>query len=472
MPKKRKNPSSPAARPGNRDSSTRRNQTTANIGSFLQARTTRTEDLLQPQIDPTLLPQLQKIADFISHHRLATSTANGGSPSSSVLQAPAYYASALAEFSQTQWSRQSAGLRTNANKASTNVGLTQLVQAHTLALTAAIHNSHGVDDLLTAHEMCRLHGILAGEAASTSGVYRTTHVRAGRTHFGPPQEVKAEVDRFFGALERYRYRNEWFISETSSAQHVYHCIALTALTMLGIAKIHPFVDGNGRLSRIYANGILSSLLGLPFPITFTATPQHRQEYIDALQHGDRRALVLTRTAATTKQEQNSSSTATITVLGPLVHMIVDRILHAMSQLESLLSDRAHAALNEQEAAMARRVRERAAKGQCTICLDDGPNIATLCCGQAVHLHCLAEWLSNHATCVACRGPLPQLPARAARRTADDGEDDDEDEDDEEQYSTTTEEENFLHYEDFETTIEAEAAMAIAASASIVVSKSS
>ena len=31
---------------------------------------------------------------------------------------------------------------------------------------------------------------------------------------------------------------------------------------------------------------------------------------------------------------------------------------------------------------------------CMICHEQGPNIATLCCGAAVHLNCMAKWLAD------------------------------------------------------------------------------
>ena len=31
---------------------------------------------------------------------------------------------------------------------------------------------------------------------------------------------------------------------------------------------------------------------------------------------------------------------------------------------------------------------------CMICHEEGPNIATLCCGAAVHLNCMAKWLAD------------------------------------------------------------------------------
>ena len=80
-----------------------------------------------------------------------------------------------------------------------------------------------------------------------------------------------------------------------------------------------------------------------------------------------------------------------------------------------MSERATAAFDDEEAGIARRVRERAAKeDQCIICLDGSPNIATLCCGQAVHFDCLAKWLSNGTTCVKCRSQLRSAPPRQQR----------------------------------------------------------
>jgi len=69
---------------------------------------------------------------------------------------------------------------------------------------------------------------------------------------------------------------------------------------------------------------------------------------------------------------------------------------------------------EQEAKIARRVRERAADEQCVVCLDDAPEVSTLCCGQVVHMSCLAEWLSNSGSCITCRKPMRRLVQRQNR----------------------------------------------------------
>ena len=57
---------------------------------------------------------------------------------------------------------------------------------------------------------------------------------------------------------------------------------------------------------------------------------------------------------------------------------------------------------EQDVQAVKRFRESAAEGECMICFEDGPNIITACCGKAVHLNCLAEWLATKNTCPHCR----------------------------------------------------------------------
>jgi hypothetical protein len=102
---------------------------------------------------------------------------------------------------------------------------------------------------------------------------------------------------------------------------------------------------------------------------------------------------------------------------PLVDLILDRMAKAITEFQKLLQEKSSLASEEAEARAARMYRERAAKGTCIICFDENPNIATLCCGKAVHLNCIAEWLSANSSCPQCRGDLPSLPPRMRPRQA-------------------------------------------------------
>ena len=174
--------------------------------------------------------------------------------------------------------------------------------------------------------------------------------------------------------------------------------------VLSSSNVYSFKDGNGRTARIYMNIALKTMLGLPFPVIITATAQQRREYVNGLK--DCRSRL---------QQQSSSRNRDHPFFESLIAVVLDRVLHAVVQVNSLVETRMQAAAREEEARGARRVRERAAAGQCVICLDDGPNISTLCCGQALHMTCLAEWLSNQGSCIGCRNPMPRLIQRTQRQ---------------------------------------------------------
>lgn len=66
-------------------------------------------------------------------------------------------------------------------------------------------------------------------------------------------------------------------------------VHLSAYAMWRLNWIHPFVDGNGRTSRIFSYCILCIALGFPLPGTLTIPDQivaNRKPYFDALESAD------------------------------------------------------------------------------------------------------------------------------------------------------------------------------------------
>jgi fido (protein-threonine AMPylation protein) len=422
-------------------------------------------------VPATLYQTLQVITNFLTHHRLVvaassatatTTTAAGGDTPITVAVTPApYYLRTLEEFALAQLDRQAAGLRTNVNRETAadppelppswrvsvslyNLRMTQLVQAHTQALNNNANT--GLPILLSKEKLCSIHAMLF-PTDDRSGRYRTTQARSGNSLFCPPNDIDREMKYLFDSIQDYQrnwnlvqLRKQEQNDSSTSSSRVYHAMALAAMILYGINCIHPFADGNGRMARIYANFMLQELLNLPFTITLVATLQQRGEYIEGLQHGHQRLRRLAahsdasasndpvvrrlapRSASAFNDHVGSVTTSsTAAVFEPLIRMLMERVAHAIVQVQALLAVRARA-VDEEEARITRRVlRERAAAGQCIICLDARPNIATLCCGQAVHLNCIAKWLANGTTCVGCRSPLPRMvrPAAAAVDTASD-----------------------------------------------------
>jgi hypothetical protein len=67
-------------------------------------------------------------------------------------------------------------------------------------------------------------------------------------------------------------------------EHLRCTFALAAFVAYHFSAIHPFLDGNGRLSRLVAKFILDSLCPVPFP--FLIEGRARLDYIEALRQGD------------------------------------------------------------------------------------------------------------------------------------------------------------------------------------------
>lgn len=88
----------------------------------------------------------------------------------------------------------------------------------------------------------RLHSIEMGGVLPDAGDYRDVNVRVG--NYFPPvfQEVPQKMTEFF----------DWY----QGAKTVMHPFELAALAHLKFVKIHPFRDGNGRISRLLMNFVL------------------------------------------------------------------------------------------------------------------------------------------------------------------------------------------------------------------------
>lgn len=115
-------------------------------------------------------------------------------------------------------------------------------------------------DELTAKD---IHALLM-ENILVRGVYRNVEIRISGAGFKPPapDEMFWQVKNFFADLP---YRTDL------------NPIELAAWTHAEFVKIHPFVDGNGRISRMLMNYQLMSGGFLPVSIA----KENRLEYFDA-----------------------------------------------------------------------------------------------------------------------------------------------------------------------------------------------
>eukprot|EP00535_Pseudo-nitzschia_heimii_P003917 CAMPEP_0197178014 /NCGR_PEP_ID=MMETSP1423-20130617/3420_1 /TAXON_ID=476441 /ORGANISM="Pseudo-nitzschia heimii, Strain UNC1101" /LENGTH=860 /DNA_ID=CAMNT_0042627657 /DNA_START=392 /DNA_END=2975 /DNA_ORIENTATION=- len=308
------------------------------------------------------------------------------------------YEGALSEFVTIQMDRQKASLGTNIDRESAERAKV-VVERHNFVLQLALNEKGplSIDLLLKWHrELLRgLH--------PEAGIIRTRKVRCGHTTFCPPERIRRELELYCAGLQSLELRLDL-------ENNALHAILYGAVAMFGIVDIHAFLDGNGRLSRIVANYALKKL---PFPINLFATATQRSEYVVAIER-TRHLLSINCAYGDVSRDDLIQVLKATGVFGCLVQLLIDRVARAATALTAIWEEKSGLAAEAAEAKAARRVRERASRGTCMICLDEKPNIATLCCGNAIHLNCCAEWLSRSNKCPICRHEMPSINKRVVR----------------------------------------------------------
>jgi hypothetical protein len=235
-----------------------------------------------------------------------------------------------------------------------------------------------------------------------AGMLRTGGVRTGQRLYMPAAQVPGMLAAFCRELPGLLRRADLSLE------------AKAAWVMVEFLEIHPFRDGNGRLSRLLMNWVLrrggsggggsssgagaagsgsgsggEAWSGLPFDICVCSSHQLRELLMGALKSRN---------------------------VGRVTGVIAVGVERAWRAFELVCAEREASAAADTDGAAVRRWREDArSRGACVVCLDDGPEIATLCCGSAFHLRCLGRWVSgggggDRACCPSCRNPMEPEPA--------------------------------------------------------------
>jgi len=151
-----------------------------------------------------------------------------------------------------------------------------------LGMDAALKyiNQTLVDKLgdITLQDILEIHKRVIGHVDPVeAGIFRTTQVYVGDHVPPPPSVVEILVDRFIDWLNSY---------EALSL----HPVRLAALAHYKLVYIHPFVDGNGRTSRLLMNLVLMQA-GFPPVIIRRADREIYYKYLQVANAGDIRPFV-------------------------------------------------------------------------------------------------------------------------------------------------------------------------------------
>ena len=113
--------------------------------------------------------------------------------------------------------------------------------------------------------------IIPKEVDSSSGSFRKTNVKINKSDHVPPDHN--EIDRHINQLFKYINRNSHKMDPLEMAVRIHHWLVW----------IHPFKDGNGRVTRMFTNFYLTSK-GYP---DLTIKVEDRETYYDALVVADK-----------------------------------------------------------------------------------------------------------------------------------------------------------------------------------------
>ena len=296
----------------------------------------------------------------------------------------------LSQFQTAQQDRQEAAL--NCSNAGREIAAKSkaILDNHAQAMSDMLEHANSG---LTRALLQRWHSIICHDLDDQAGEIRTKPVRVGITKCTPCQKLNGALEDFMEGITQF-HKNTNFV-------------VFAAAVLFGILDIHPFSDGNGRLARLCCNWALAKA-GVPFVVCLFATPAQRKEYSRAIEQ-TRCNLSLTKRGTGVTNESLHQAFQSAGYLAPLVQLLVDRLTKTIAEFEKICEESSAKASEEEEFKAAKRFRERQAQGSCLICFDEKPNIATLCCGKAVHMNCMAQWLSSKNSCPQCRAELPELP---------------------------------------------------------------
>ncbi|MGE3708408.1 MAG: mobile mystery protein B [Hyphomicrobiaceae bacterium] len=133
-------------------------------------------------------------------------------------------------------------------------------------------------DCLTADYLCELHKRMFGDVWRWAGNYRTFDVNIGNTPFVQvPVEVRQVLDD-----ARYWMDNGTY-APAELAVRLHHRLVL----------VHPFVNGNGRCTRLLADVVVKRLKAAPLSwgsVSLAETGEARAAYVAALGDADNHDL--------------------------------------------------------------------------------------------------------------------------------------------------------------------------------------
>ena len=151
-----------------------------------------------------------------------------------------------------------------------------IVEANALAeATDTIIRTFDQEHQFTADDICHLHKIWLGRIYQWAGQYRQINVSKGDFTFA----MAAQVPKLMAQFEQEQLRRHTPCL-FENKEEVVHSIAEVHTELV---LIHPFREGNGRVSRLLAT-LMALQAGLPL-LDFSTMNEQKRKYFAAVQAG-------------------------------------------------------------------------------------------------------------------------------------------------------------------------------------------
>jgi Fic family protein len=291
------------------------------------------------------------------------------------------YLSIMTQFEQSQLMLQSTSLSSYKGIGEREKIVSNYLEALTTMLD---HETLSIKILCDIHMILMDRLIVGGEI----GVLRTKKNRVGAKQFCDPSQVPYQMNLYLAFVEEMMLITIDMFSKA-------------AMISLAFVDLHPFKDGNGRFMRIIVNWVLKRC-GLPFPVSICSTLEHRTKYIKAI------------------RDCCDSEHPVVAPFAIFLASCCNKDWQEVGKKQS------KAIKEVSDDAVIRKAREDLKESDCLICHCPAPNICVLCCGVAVHINCMNDWLAaaSEPTCVNCRAVLPLVEKRMQQEVLETDDDED------------------------------------------------
>lgn len=264
---------------------------------------------------------------------------------------------------------------------------------------------------LRTEDLQHLYGILCDRTAKNT-TWRMSN------SFNHLEDLMNALKLLHPILQKANYK----YSHTSEVKSLIVSLFVASLLLYGISELQPFFETkcNEFVSHLCVTWAFRKYFPtFPYPVFCTGTANNSSNHTYHILDAQAQTELLNKASRQIKenisrlQRTNHSKCSLQKLLDaflPIVQYLLNYVYLQTGKFRKNVVDRSKTVQGLAAEQVLRQNRmDSQREGSCIICLGENPNMTALCCGAAMHLNCLVEWLRRgHGNCVSCRTKIPLL----------------------------------------------------------------